>query len=119
MSRIEIAVEAGITAPEERTMTVPTVGTTLVEPFKSGYPIYPPLTEDNSPYISLSTGGLQFSSLLGESAPKRIVTNKGNDVFEVLWSAEIAMNKKLKKSAVEDITHIALTYKPTSSTMGT
>ena len=39
---------------------------------------------------------------------KRVVTHKGKDVFEVLWSAEVTVAKELKKAKVEDIRHIGL-----------
>jgi predicted oxidoreductase (fatty acid repression mutant protein) len=44
------------------------------------------------------------------SSANRIVTIKGKDIYEVLWSTEVSMNKELKKSVVEQIKHIELKF---------
>jgi hypothetical protein len=41
---------------------------------------------------------------------KRVITHKGRDTFEVLWSTEVSMSKELKKPIVDDIIHVELRW---------
>lgn len=44
---------------------------------------------------------------------RSVVTHKGRDVFEVLWSANVTMSKDLSKPKIEDVRHIGLSCQPT------
>jgi hypothetical protein len=44
----------------------------------------------------------------------RVVTQKGRDVYEVLWSTEVTLAKELKKALIEDTKHIEIIWQPTS-----
>jgi hypothetical protein len=48
------------------------------------------------------------------TSPKRIVTHKGKDVYEVLWSTELTMAKELRKAAVEKVKHVEITWERTT-----
>ncbi len=41
-----------------------------------------------------------------------VVTHKGRDAFEILWSADLSMDKELKKGKIEEIRHIELALLP-------
>ncbi len=45
---------------------------------------------------------------------KRVISHKGNDIYEVRWSAEITMTNELKKPTIDDIIHIELICQPIS-----
>jgi hypothetical protein len=51
-------------------------------------------------------GSLQIQPTSG----KRVVTHTGHDIFEVLWSTDVSMSKVLKKPAIDDITHVELSW---------
>lgn len=111
-SRIEIEIEAGLATTEAKT-------TEVVQRLTLGGPVtwdfQPPLSNSIVAALypsSVTPKGLHLSSLLGAPEQKRIVTHRGNDIFEVLWSAELTMAKELKKAAVQDIRHIELNCQP-------
>ncbi len=113
-SRIEIEIEAGIATTEAKT-------TEVVQPLTLGGPVtwdfQPPLSNSiaAAPYTpSLTSKSFYLSNLLGEAPEqKRIVTHRGNDIFEVLWSAELTMAKELKKGAIQEVRHIELNCQTT------
>lgn len=43
---------------------------------------------------------------------KRTTTYVGHDIFEVLWSTDVLMSKELKRPAIDDITHVGLSWEP-------
>ena len=45
---------------------------------------------------------------------KKVISHKGGDTFEVLWSTEVTMAKELKKPIVEGISHIGRNCAPIS-----
>jgi hypothetical protein len=45
-------------------------------------------------------------------AGKRVVTLKGRDIYEVLWSTEVTMAKELKKALIESIRHVEVSCQP-------
>jgi hypothetical protein len=55
-----------------------------------------------------------YVSFVGGPSEKKVVTHKGRDVYQVLWSAEVTLAKDLKKAIIEDITHIDLNCQPVS-----
>lgn len=111
-NRIEIEIEAGVITTEAKTSEV-VQASTLGAPV--AWDFQPPASSIVAAlYPSSPTPkGLYLSSLLG-AAPeqKRIVTHRGNDIFEVLWSAELTMAKELKKAAIQDIRHVELSCQP-------
>ena len=80
----------------------------LSELFKTPSPTtqFPVGTEWASPYSYISN--------LGEPPEKKVVTHKGRDTYEILWSAEVTLAKELKKTAVEDVIHVELNVQPVS-----
>lgn len=130
-SRIEMQVEAGlITRDESVSAGVPAqtfwAGSNIVNsPFYSNPGLYSNLVSygnlvpgnpafyGDAANVSLSSKALDWS-YPNDYASKRIITHKGTDVFEVLWSAELTMSKDLKKASVQDIRHVELKWQPIS-----
>ena len=124
-SRIEIEFEAGVTAKEDTSTKIvqPTLGT-LMSP-TSNWLISTAAAA--APWQGQPTevaAGSNIMNLFGEPASynyaitspqKRIATHKGTDTDEVVWSAELTMNKDLKKAAVEAINHVKFACQPISS----
>ena len=112
-SRIEIEVEAGIFAKDEEPsgkiqlseLMVPSVGELRIPPVKNVTVNY--FYDEPQPF--------QLGQMAILPSQKRVVTQKGKDVFEVLWSTEVTMSKELRKATIEDIIHIGLSYQPISS----
>jgi len=109
-SRIEIDVEAGtvITQNEPSNLAAWVTGDR-------------PVQQDpgSTPYTFLSTPitlqsvlqNIDYRNLISE---KKVISHKGRDVFETLWSTEVTMSKELKKPIIEDIKHIELSCQPIS-----
>jgi hypothetical protein len=55
---------------------------------------------------------ITFQGLPTYESQKKVISHKGRDIFEVLWSTEVTMSKELKKPIVEDIVHVELSYQP-------
>jgi hypothetical protein len=133
-SRIEIEVEVGTATKEAQTAaTIPTTGLSLTAPYKwefqptseasefsygegtglfltshaYDWSRFPAVPSQNSIVARLS----QFPAAPPEN---RVVTQKGKDIFEVLWSTEVTMTKELKKAVIEELRHIELTCQPIS-----
>jgi hypothetical protein len=118
-SRIELEVEAGIIRNEGEQP-----GTVFVQggpPLSGKQSVASPLP--NPAYFTnigrpasltqgwdwgegIGYGGIQVQYPSG----KRVTTHKGRDTFEVLWSTEVSISKELKKSIVDDITHVELRW---------
>lgn len=129
-SRIEIEVEAGRLINEESKPGVgySTVGTGLApytllqaQTVASAFPQYNfPSTLSVPTQMSITGSGgsvnvadwTNYLEILSDSQQKRLVTHKGRDVFEILWSTEITVAKELKKAKIEDIKHIGLNCQP-------
>ena len=134
-SRIAIEVEAGsvktepqstgvanyLTAPGTPIVQGSLLESVRVQPSILGSPN--PLTrffgsDPSKPYVTGSNLLVNpYSSyLLFSDGPseKKVVTHKGRDVYQVLWSAEVTLAKELKKAIIEDITHIDLNCQPVS-----
>jgi hypothetical protein len=69
---------------------------------------YNPLIVGSEPKMEVFN---TFASVLGPSETK-VVTHKGRDIYQVLWSTEVTLTKELKKAVIEDITHIEFTCQP-------
>jgi len=70
-------------------------------------------------YISVPVAGTRVLSPSGwytTTYPKenKVVTQKGKDVYEVLWSAEVTQAKMLKKERIEGIRHVEVNWQPVS-----
>lgn len=127
-SRIEIELEAGRLVNEESLSgagysTVATGLTSYAFPALQGQSVANSLAQYLIPNTVLTpeqmSVGAGVSSVnlsdwtkyppsLAGSQQKRVVTHKGKDVFEILWSTEITVAKELKKAKIEDIKHIGL-----------
>jgi len=122
-SRIEVEVEAGTATKEKGPGTTsPSVGTTFGGPFHGG--VTQPAGQIRLPgqswddYVSAwktaNVGGLaNLSAFIGYGPSEQtIVTHKGRDIYEVLWSTEVTMSRELRKAAIEDLRHIDLKWEP-------
>ncbi len=128
ISRIDIDVEAGnVTKGSEfvESFNVPLSSERLnmySNLYSASYtPVSPPsrgtvdiplyrslLTSEQNQISTVTLGG---SGLLSAS---RVVTQRGTDVYEVVWTAEVTLAKELKKAVVEDIKHIGINWQPIS-----
>ena len=119
-SRIEIELEAGSVTKEEESKggiylsnlsaLASLTGPARQEPTFGGFVnVHKPTAI--SPSIDW---GSVYTSLGGDPSEKRVVTHKGRDKLEVLWSTEVTMSKDLKKAVIEDIKHVELSCQPTS-----
>ena len=116
VSRVEIEVEAGNVVKAGQAQSPQTGVTTLSQLVAPK----PQETTGLAKYIdalanppSINVGGDWKDLLLAQwtdQPEKKVVTHKGRDVFEVLWSAEVIMVKDLKKGIVGDIKHVGLSY---------
>lgn len=64
----------------------------------------------NSPVQSNPYGA--YTTIISAPSEKRLVTHKGKDVYQVLWSTEVTLSKELKKATIDDITHVEMTSQP-------
>jgi len=80
---------------------VPQVDTEFLRSLSAGYS---GITQLSAPAT------LPGLAMARHSPPKKVVTHKGKDVYEVLWSTELTMAKELKKSVIEEIKHIEVTW---------
>lgn len=55
-----------------------------------------------------------FKALPTYPLEKKVVSHRGMDIFEVLWSTQVMMSKELRKPIIEDITHVELSCQPIS-----
>jgi len=114
-SRIEIEFEAGSRVKESEARNILQGVTT------------PAISSTSAPQLGLTNlsalAGVNSASidwnnwanyLIPAPAEKEIVTHKGRDIFEVLWSVELTMNKELKKAQIHDIRHVELRSQPVS-----
>ena len=67
--------------------------------------LYTGTLEDN-PY--LGKGPLVNYALLASS--RTVTTHQGVDVYEVLWSVDVTTARELRRPAIDDITHLELTW---------
>ena len=126
-SRIEVEVEAGISVkesePKPPLFSLGSLNTlSSLNPNPAG-----PESHGNaaisfaSPMVSgaFYGGGTDWSDKwssavwgLSGASEKQVVTQKGRDTYEVLWSAEVTTNKGLRKGQIHDIRHIGLKTQP-------
>jgi hypothetical protein len=120
-SRIDIDVEAGNVSAEPESvagfldtaegLNLPSISGVMGSPSQGTYVLYNRLPQTSvSTFASLGTWGTPVAL----SSGKRVVTQKGKDVYEVLWSAEVTLKKELKKARIDDIKHIGINWQPTS-----
>lgn len=112
-SRLETEVEAGTLNREENKPETNFISALTVP--SSGYSFMPSetaLTKVATSYIGASDDLSRYLTVYGGDTTKRVVTHKGRDVYEVLWSTEVTMTKELKKAKIEDIKHVALNCQP-------
>jgi len=122
-SRIEIEMEAGTIRYEEPKNVTYLAG--LLEPQviaptqRSGYlagllePQVIAPTERSVSYNVITQKLPTVTYKLYESE-KTVMSHKGRDKFEVLWSTEVTMSKELKKPIIEDLVHVELSCQPIS-----
>jgi hypothetical protein len=120
-SRIEIELDAGTVVSEnepQSSLYFPTLqnlysqpGSQLIAPPQQD-PSLTPITFFSQPFtLQNALQKIDSRSLVSE---KRVISHKGRDIFEVLWSTEVTMSKELKKPVIEDITHVELSCQPVS-----
>lgn len=124
-SRIEIELEAGTVTKEDVPKSEIIYSHLFPQP---GAPLFapPPQPEITSKALAslYKPANIVFSGTLADlqgsqvmpffASEKRVITQKGRDIFEVLWSTEVTMSKELKKPVIEDIVHIELICQPIS-----
>jgi hypothetical protein len=121
-SRIEIEVEAGTLSIEEDkpgSISLSTLGRPVTQ---YSFPLpqansFANLSELATANLSTGIDWTQYATRFVNSgfagpSERRVVTQKGRDVFEVLWSTDVTMAKELKKPSVVDIVHIGLNCQP-------
>jgi hypothetical protein len=124
-SRVEVEVEAGNMAKESG--QIASLSQLLTPRASTPAPLSPEGEAGKGSLSNVSSvsvtsplygsTGIDWANLVtGWSNPseKRIVTQKGRDVYEVLWSAEVTTTKGLKKSQIVEIRHIGLKIQPIS-----
>jgi hypothetical protein len=130
-SRIEVDIEAGTLAKKQESVVASPVsgGYILENPVQSNViklgptPYFIPSGGGNWADASISTGVKltnysnyyeQFvnNAVVFSPSSNQIVTIKGTDIYEVLWSTEVTMTKELRKSAIDQIKHIELKVEP-------
>jgi len=115
--RIEIDVEAGNMTLEREVIPpaglLPQHTVTAEQPLLSNEVTQPPSYGSN-----LVGGGEYF---LGSafyvslySQPKKVVTQRGKDVYDVLWSVEVTVARVLKKERIEDSKHVETNWEVVS-----
>lgn len=116
-SRIEVEVEAGISTKESEPTLSKLVALSSLNPN--------PISPESSGKIATTNalgalygGGTDWGkdwagAITGLFTPeKTVITQKGRDIYEVLWSAEVTTSKSLKKSEIHEIRHIGLKTQP-------
>jgi hypothetical protein len=119
-SRIETEFEAGTltTDDDARAGQLAQLSDLLWPSPPQGVPAAKALTYAN--LVPMATGlesphFINFSeSTATYTPPKRVVSHKGRDIYEVLWSTEVAMSKELKKPVIESIAHVEFNCQPIS-----
>jgi hypothetical protein len=119
-SRIEVEVDAGnMTTQSESPTTLfmsslnPSSGVqaqllpTSEPNFKSSLQFFEPLATTYK--IEL---GDNIASIVDSPATKKVISHKGRDKYEVLWSTEVTMSKELKKPMIEDMKHVEISVQP-------
>jgi hypothetical protein len=134
-SRLEIDVEAGVATMEEPKGIVPYGGPAPSYGNANTLGSYDPrgllqsggysnlasaasyAGADSLASVPEALRNLDWSWLAGTRgvlSSKRVVTHKGRDIYEILWSAEVNMAKDLKKEKIEEIRHIELAFLPST-----
>lgn len=72
-------------------------------------PTFNALVNSYKPVQNLEFGQV-YPATFNIPLEKMVISHKGIDVFEVLWSTEVTMSKDLKKPAIENITHVELRW---------
>jgi hypothetical protein len=122
-SRVEVELEAGISTKgnelELSQLPSPTSASytlaSLSGAGKSGASTYSPMSSSSGAFYGGETDVSTnwWANAIRLSPPeKTVVTQKGRDIYEVLWSTEVTTRRVLKKGQVHDIKHIGLTTQP-------
>jgi hypothetical protein len=121
-TRISIEVEAGTLAKESGLRPTSQILAQPASPApmrQEGQTLASGLTNlyalaGDSPFYGGGFDWGSLSSALTSPAEKKVVSQKGRDIFEILWSAEVTTNKSFKKIEVHEIKHIGLKMQPAS-----
>ena len=113
-SRIEVEVEAGTATKEPKTAMIQASGVNLATPFKWEFQPTSDITFTVPSSMSMTPQTFDWSQFPADPPESRVVTQKGKDIFEVLWSAEVTMSKELKKAVIEELRHVEFTCQPIS-----
>ena len=63
----------------------------------------------SGPGLSKLTGGsisVKPIDLWAPTTPRTVVTHKGTDVYDVLWSVDVTTSLDLRRPSVDDILHV-------------
>jgi hypothetical protein len=119
-SRIEIEMEAGtVTRKQDLGPAIPSSGVILDSPFQANFPLEHSgslLTHlDDWPTFTVPLKAVtdwNINNILVSNPSTRVVTHRGRDIYEVLWSAEVTMSKELKRSVIDELKHVELKCEP-------
>jgi hypothetical protein len=109
-SRIEIELGAGTVTYEAESSATPFLSDMML-PSLSHLAMPTPL---DPTYAALTNLYRPSKTVQFVPFEKRVISHKGRDVFEVLWSTDVTISKELKKPIIEDIVHVELYWQPIS-----
>lgn len=114
-SRIEIELEAGTVTRQDEPKNMVSLSSLLgSDTAPLATPLSPPFGLPTSWFQPVTSPQNALSSYALLAPETRVVTHKGQDIFEVLWSTEVTMSRELKKPNIEDIRHVEIKYQPIS-----
>jgi hypothetical protein len=113
-SRIDIDAEAGnITTEPEQAPSFLDAGEGVNVAYQFSPAVGSP--QQSTQGVTNSLWNRLFSTTTFLAPPgKKVVTHKGKDVYEVLWSTEVTLAKELRKAQIEETKHIAISWQPVS-----
>jgi PIN domain-containing protein len=118
-SRIEVEVEAGVSSKETQPRLSNLLALSALNPKPSSTETQQKAAATNvltatssTPYSGLTDWSSGWKDALYGLVPEKTVTQKGRDIYEVVWSTEITTAKSLKKGQINEIRHIGLTMQP-------
>jgi hypothetical protein len=115
-SRIDIDVEAGNTTLERETMSTAGLSSQQFSMGQDAGVLAKAVDLYSGSNLVTGEHLLSPSAFFSLSYPpgKRVVTQRGKDVYEVLWSVEVTVARNLRKEQIDDIKHIGINWQAVS-----
>jgi hypothetical protein len=123
-SRIEVEIEAGISVESQPQLSNLAALSSLkfasevseTQGVKATI-LGQPMTPSTQYAIGANPGSNWWPNFINlPDTEKTVVTQKGRDIYEVLWSVEVTTTKGLKRTEINEIKHIGLKTVPASHT---